>query len=57
MDATKRMHGREKGVYLVLVLRLRTKWHPINGRNQLRLSLASERFVDGHLQRTQPTPK
>ncbi|MHB1501783.1 MAG: IS256 family transposase [Candidatus Dormibacteria bacterium] len=56
-DATKRMHVRENALYLVfkLVLRLGTRWHPINGRNQLTLLLAGERFVDGRLQRSQPT--
>ncbi|MHB1640740.1 MAG: hypothetical protein ACYCUD_13060 [Candidatus Dormibacteria bacterium] len=56
-DATKRMHVRENALYLVfkLVLRLGTRWHPINGRNQLTLLLAGERFADGRLQRSQPT--
>jgi len=56
-DATKRMQVRENALYLVfkLVLRLSTKWHPINGRNQLTLLLAGEIFVDGRLQRSQPT--
>ncbi len=56
-DATKRMQVRENALYLVfkVVLRLSTNWRPINGRNQLTLLLAGERFVDGRLQRTQPT--
>ena len=56
-DATKRMQVRENALYLAfkLVLRLSTEWHPINARNQLTLLLAGERFVDGRLQRTQPT--
>jgi hypothetical protein len=35
-------------------MRLSTNWRAINGRNQLSLLLAGERFVDGRLQR-QPT--
>lgn len=55
-NAAKRMRVRENALYLVfkLVLRLSTNWRAINGRNQLSLLLAGERFVDGRLQR-QPT--
>lgn len=56
-DATKRMQVRENGLHLVFkpVLRLITNCHPIYGRNQLTLLLGSESFVDGRLQRSQPT--
>jgi putative transposase len=55
-NAAKRMRVRENALYLVfkLILRLSTNWRAINGRNQLSLLLAGERFVDGRLQR-QPT--
>jgi hypothetical protein len=54
--ASERMHVRENALYLVfkLVLRLGTNWRPINGRDQLALLLAGERFTDGRLQRSQP---
>ncbi|MHB1527609.1 MAG: hypothetical protein ACYCZN_15290 [Candidatus Dormibacteria bacterium] len=56
-DATKRMQVRENALYLVfkLVLRLSTRWRPINGRNQLTLLLAGEHFDDGRLRRTLAT--
>ncbi len=55
-NAARRMRVRENALYLVfkLVMRLSTNWRAINGRNQLSLLLAGERFVDGRLQR-QPT--
>ena len=58
-DAAKRMRVRENALYLVfkLVLRLALNWRQINGRNQLTLLLAGERFVDGCLQRSQPITK
>ena len=52
-NAARRMRVRENALYLVfkLVLRLSTNWRAINGRNQLSLLLAGDRFVDGKLQR------
>ena len=54
-NAAKRMQVCENALYLVfkLVLRLGTNWRPLNGRNQLGLLLAGERFIDGRLARTQ----
>jgi hypothetical protein len=51
------MWVRENNLYLVfkLVMRLSTNWRAINGRNQLSLLLAGERFVDGRLQRQSAT--
>jgi hypothetical protein len=45
------MRVRENALYLVfkLVMRLSTNWRAINGRNQLSLLLAGDRFVDGRL--------
>jgi hypothetical protein len=56
-NAAKRMRVRENALYLVfkLILRLGTNWRAINGRNQLSLLLAGERFVDGRLQRQPST--
>ena len=55
-NAAERMRVRENALYLVfkLELRLGTNWRPINGRTQLALLLAGERFTDGGLQRSQP---
>ena len=52
-NAARRMRVRENALYLVfkLVMRLSTNWRAINGRNQLSLLLAGDRFVDGKLQR------
>ncbi len=56
-NAAKRMRVRENALYLVfkLILRLGTNWRAINGRNQISLLLAGERFVDGRLQRQPAT--
>jgi transposase-like protein len=55
-NAVRRRRVRENALYLVfkLVMRLSTNWRAINGRNQLSLLLAGDRFVDGRLQH-QPT--
>ena len=55
-NAAKRTRIGENALYLVfeLVLRVSTNWRAINGRNQLALVLAGERFVGGRLHR-QPT--
>jgi transposase-like protein len=54
-NAARRMQVRENALYLVfkLVLRLGTNWRLINGRNQLGLLLAGERFINSRLERTQ----
>jgi putative transposase len=56
-DAARRMRVRENALYLVfkLVTRLSINWRCINAPNQLALLLAGERFVDGKLQRQQPS--
>ena len=56
-NAARRIHVRENALHLVfkLVTRLSMSWRHINAPNQLVLLLAGERFVDGKLQRTQPT--
>ena len=56
-NAAKRMRVRENALYLVfkLVTRLSMNWRALNGPNQIALLIAGERFVDGKLQRAQPT--